>query len=186
MDITYGNITTTMLNKLIAICDNINRFGSIDACFKAGFETVVNVNHTYNAPGAGGRVEYVPISKYRLTGNAIPQQSAANLTNDYNAFIAKLGLNLNEKCTVNGMFYLLENITEFAKCNIFFATSIYTGNKWVVYIPSNESVRIHDMSELSNDIVRENPVVKIIKEYVLGIRNRIRAYPAIYTYTIVQ
>ncbi len=186
MDITYSNITTTMLNKLIAMCANINNYGNIDACFKAGFSVNVKVPHTYTAPGSGGRVEYVPISNYSLTGNAVPQQTAANLTNDYNAFIAKLGLNLNAKCTVNGIFYLLENIVEFAKSNIFFATSIYTGNKWVVYIPSNESVRVHNASELSDDIVRENPVTKIIEEYVTAIRNRIRAYPAIYTFKIVK
>lgn len=186
MDITYSNITTTMLNKLIAMCANINNFGSIDACFKSGFSVNVNVSHTYNAPGSGGRVEYVPISNYTLTGHAVPQQSAANLTNDYNAFIAKLGLDLNAKCTVNGMFYLLENIVEFAKSNIFFATSIYTGNKWVVYIPSGEAVRTIPAAELADDIVRENPVNKTIEEYVIGIRNRIRAYPAIYTFKIVQ
>lgn len=195
MDVTYRTVTNTFRDALVAKCVNIQNFGSIPRCMKTNYghyeagdySTRIAVNHSYEkTPGdyyPADWLKYIPYAHYEIINTtAVPQQTAANFNSDFNAFVATLGLSLDSYCTINGLFYLLENLTAFAVANVKYATSKYASSRYVVYIPGSETKHTHAASELNDNYARKSMIDEVIASYITDIKNKLRIYPVMYRY----
>ena len=190
--VTYATVADAFLSKLINMCDNVARYGNIDNNIPAGqrpfidYNVIRNTPHSYYEPTDGQAPTYIPQYRVQLVRNGIPRGDSSTLTNSFNQFINSLGLTMSDKCAMNGLFYLLENFTAFILANVRYATSVYSANKWVVYIPASATKITHDLSELGDNYVRLNMLNEIMLNYMNNIKNKLRAYPAIYQYTCLN
>lgn len=138
--VTYNTFVNRVKSYIQTRCDNFTNFGSIPSCFKSGY----SVTYEADCADKSACVTYSAGATFTIANSSvITQVTTERLDSDMNSFLNTYcsAVNLDNPISQKNYLAFLQDMTCFCCAHCKYATSYFSTDTYLVYIPS--AVYVH-------------------------------------------